>query len=110
MAERRKAARAARGAEHAERLRVKRVRDNERAALLTELQRLAPSERLRRFACDEDIVLDAIPHELVPTNRVDRGEFDPEITRKLLKRIDRRRGVWALVRRALHQSTVEGQR
>lgn len=108
VAERRQAARDARADEHAERLREKRVRDEERAALLTELERLAPLDRLRRFAYEEGVILDAIPNELVPTDGVDWSDLNPGTARRLLERIGRRRGAWALLRRALHQVNGRG--
>lgn len=97
-AERRRAATEARVAY---RQREKALRDAERNALLADLKRLGSADRLRRYAWDGNLNLDWVPDELVPTEKVALDRLTGDGVRRLVDRIDRRRGAWGKLRRHL---------
>lgn len=104
-AERRRAATEARVAY---RQREKALRDAERNALLADLKRLGSADRLRRYAWDGSLNLDWVPDELIPNEKVALEQLEGNAVRRLVDRIDRRRGAWGKLRRRLLGALAAG--
>lgn len=98
---RRKEKRRATRAKVEEREREKAAMDAERVALLADLRGLDPADRITRFAHDEDLNLDSVPEDLIPTQGIATAQLDAAAVRRLLDRIGRRRGAWGRLRRWL---------
>jgi hypothetical protein len=97
-----------RAAAHGRRLADKQDRDRQLADALAALARFPISERLTRLADEDAVPLGAVPAALLPEHELVGIRLQADVTHRLLKRIDRRDGVWRMVRRHLSRSLVNG--
>lgn len=101
--DRRRAERQIKAVAHAMRQSETRRKNAERIELLAILARLAPVERLVRFATDPALVLDCVSVELIPAHERDLIDLDNQTAVALVEKIGRRRGPWGRLRRMLER-------